>query len=163
MSCATAHKGSREQITVLLDSNVLASFIIEKDSRYLEADKIIRHLFAEPANYNIILPPLVIYETSVVVIRAGYSETITSNRLHKLLTHDQVVVLSLSELAVFKHLRRTARHHVREAMIRTHDMLILNTAIDFDASIVTFDSAIQKVCQRLNYPVHMSLDSLLSR
>lgn len=148
--------------TVLLDSCVLASFFMTEDDKHREALQIIEWLFADSMKFNIILPPLVIYETSVVVIRNGYSEIIISNRLHKLLSYDQVIVISLSELAVFKHLRCTERTSRRQRQIRTHDMLILNTAIDFDAPVISFDQPLLNVCQRLNFPTRSSFEELVA-
>lgn len=147
---------------VLLDSCILASFLIEKDSGHQEALQIIKYLFSKSEEVTILLAPLVIYETSVVVIRAGCSEAVINDRLHKLLTYDQVIVISLSELAVFKHLRRTARTSVRQPQIRTHDMLILNTAIDFGALVLSSDRPLLSVCHGLDYPACSTINQLVA-
>jgi len=145
---------------VLLDSCVLASFFLVNDSGHQEALQTIKYLFSKPEEINIILAPLVIYETSVVAIRSGYSEVAIANRLHKLLTYDQVIVISLSELAVFKHLHRTAHTSVRQPQIRTHDMLILNTAIDFGALVLSSDRPLLSVCHGLDYPACSTINQL---
>lgn len=137
--------------TVVIDSCVLISFLLQHDTNYDEAKKIILHLFTKPRSYTILLSPLVLYETGIVTARSGENESTISDRLYKLLRYDEVVAVSLSELAVFNHIRRTARLRRTEPQIKTQDMLILNTAIQFNALLITFDKQLLKICERLQF------------
>jgi len=136
---------------VVLDSCVLISFLLQHDKNYEEAKHLITHLFTEPRSFTILLSPLVLYETGIVTTRSGESENTIADRLYKLLRYDEVVIVSLSDLAVFKHLRHTARLTVREPQIKTQDMLILNTAMEFNALLVSFDKPLLKICERLGF------------
>lgn len=147
---------------ILLDSCVLASFLLDFDLNHNEAVQIIKHLFDKTSQFKIILPPLAFYETGVAVLRAGNNSELVAERLHKLIKSERVTVISLSELAVFKHLERTARSNQREKQIKTQDMYILNTAIDFDAPIVTFDKPLLDICKRLQFPGCSNLVELMA-
>lgn len=143
---------------VLLDSCVFASFMLARDTKHKEAISIISKLFKQLKNLRLVIPPLVIYETGTTVIKGGIDEKVIKNRLRKLLDYDQVIVMSLSEMAVFKHLRRTAKLHERYPSIRTHDMMILNTALEFEATMITFDQQLATVSRHLNLSTCTSAD-----
>lgn len=123
---------------VLIDSCVLAAFILERDPHHSEAEKIIRYLFNNERQIKFLLAPLILYETGVVVVRSGVVEAVVRYRLNKLLSDE------------------------RQQQVRTQDMYLLNTAIDFSAPLISFDQSLLAVCRRLDHPAFSIYQELVT-
>lgn len=138
---------------VVIDSSVLVAFFVPSDSNNTAARNTINRLFDVERGSRVVIPPLVLYETAVVVTRLGYNEDLLTNRLFKLINLPNVVSTSLNEMAVFKHARLAKPDSKREPSLRTHDLLIVATALDFQATLASFDHNMNNCCQRLGVAV----------
>ena len=133
----------------VIDSSVLVSFFISTDLKHDESLAIVRKLFNDESGTHVIIPPLVLYETGVVATRLGYDANELSLRLYRLINLINVTLISLTELSVFKHLQLTNRPSQREPLLKTSDLLIAATALEFQAAIASFDQKMISCCQRL--------------
>ena len=117
---------------ILTDSSVLVSYIVEEDANHKIAVD-----FIENVDFDtyIILPPLCVYEISVTLSKNGTKEDIIESRIGDLLKSLRVIVAQLNDLQFFKNINilSTGKN------IGTHDFYILQTAIQFDIPIYTFD------------------------
>lgn len=139
---------------VVIDSSVLASFFKDNDDNHDQAVACIRQIFIAPDEPTVIIPPLVLYETCVAAVRAETNVEVLADRIYKLLNIEQVTTVGLSELSVFKHLRRTERTKISQPQLRTHDMLIVGTALEFDASLASFDQNMNSCCARIGVSLY---------
>ena len=135
--------------SIVIDSSVLVSFFLEDDSYHEKAVVAICKIFNSPEKPSVIIPPLVLYETGVATIRASADPKEIAERLFRLINIDQVTTIQLSDLSVFKHLQQTSRAKISQPQLRTHDMLIVGTALDFKSSVASFDQQMVACCQRL--------------
>lgn len=117
---------------ILTDSSVLVSYIVEEDANHKIAVDFIENVDSDT---YIILPPLCVYEISVTLSKNGTKEDIIESRIGDLLKSLRVIVAQLNDLQFFKNINilSTGKN------IGTHDFYILQTAIQFDIPIYTFD------------------------
>ncbi len=104
---------------VLQDSSFLIASLDENDIFHKDAIFIFKHLIKNRNDIKVIIPTLVFYETIISLIKkGGISRTEIERKLWNFLYHDMVINISL---------------------LKTPDFIIVNTGIEFDAQILTFD------------------------
>ena len=134
----------------ILDSNMLISFLNEKDNNHTKASDIFRSIVGAN-NRNIYIAKVSIYECMVILSRSGYSMSQLKDIFFYLGSNYKIV--DLSEVASFRHIDNLLNKENinNNEILRTNDFIISSIAIDFDAKLVTFDEKMKGKISKI-YP-----------
>ncbi len=145
---------------LLVDANVFSSLLHKDDALHRNAKEIFE-IISKNNKVKIIVPPIILYEICTVALKKGIDKKIIKEKTQRIIDWNKVSIVSLSELSIYKHINRTARNHVREPAIKTNDLIILNTALELDAALVSTDKKLLKSAKRLKVPCCRNSEDLL--
>lgn len=128
---------------VLQDSSFLVATIDQNDDFHKDALYIFKKILENKREIKVIIPSLVFYETIITLIKkGGVSRTVIEKKLWDFLYHDMVINISIIETGAFKACKRLISNDL--SRLKTQDFIIINTGLDYDAQILTFDKQMRK-------------------
>ena len=117
---------------LIIDTSVLVSMLIKEDTNHELAVKFIDGLTDKNI---IILPPLSVFEIAVTLSKMNYDTDMIETKIISILKKFKTIVCQLNDLQFIKNLELLKNNKY----IRTHDFYLLQTAIQFEVPIYTFD------------------------
>ncbi len=127
---------------ILLDSSFIVAYLVEFDSNHSKVSNIYLDVIK---NKKILVPPLCIFEVSVTLSKLGYGIVDIEQSIFKIVKSKDVIVCNLNDLHFVKNLELISNNK----KIGTHDFYILQTAMQFDATVYTLDKKFYEHSQKI--------------
>lgn len=128
---------------VLEDSSFLIATLDNSDEFHQDAVFVFKKLIENKNKVKIIIPSLVFYETIITLIkRGGLPINIIEKKLWNFLYSSMILNISLIETNAFKICKQLANDDLSQ--LKTPDFIVINTGMEFEAQILTFDKQMRK-------------------
>jgi predicted nucleic acid-binding protein len=135
---------------VVEDTSFVVAVLDSRDTYHPDAIFAFQQILSRKDKVQILIPPMVLYETIVTMRRKGTTQATLEDRVMKLVNIKNITVIALSEMSALKHAKSLLNLDQGTAL-RTHDFLIASTAMEFEAKILTFDKQLKEKCSK-HYP-----------
>lgn len=123
---------------VLEDSSFVIAVMDKDDCFHRDAVYVFKELLKRQNDIKVLIPSVVFFESLVTLVKKGLPEQEVESKFWKFLHLENVINVSVIETMAFKLCRRLGKNSNYQ-QLKTSDFLIANTAIEYDAQILTFD------------------------